>query len=81
MHCLVFTIVSVLTPSQYTVFSVNVTPSLYRSLMRYPVIAEPPVTGRLQVTTTFVPLAVVVGAVGADGVVAAMIPKTEEEGP
>jgi hypothetical protein len=39
------------------------------------------VTGRLQVTTTFVPLTAVVGAVGADGVVAAMIPKTEEEGP
>ena len=41
----------------------------------YPVIVEPPVTGRFQLITTLLPLTVVTGGVGVLGLVAAIIEK------
>jgi hypothetical protein len=52
------------------VYDVYVVPSLCRISTIYPVIAEPPSAGAVQVIKTLLPETVVVGASGIEGTVA-----------
>lgn len=53
-------------------------PSLVRTLIVYNVIVEPPLYGAVQETTTLLPLTVVVGEAGAEGIEAAIIVRVDD---
>lgn len=76
-HVLVLITVKV-APSQYAPVSLKVTPSACLTLTVYPLIAEPPSVGKVQVICTLSFTNDVTGAEGWSGTVAAMIANAEE---
>jgi len=81
LHVLIFTIVSVVIPLQWTVSSVNVTLSAYLIFITKPVTVEPPSNGNYQLIFTFSPSTTVTGASGVLGFVAAIIAKGVDAAP